>query len=566
MSEHTLGLALDLDERGLPPATRARVHLVAEITAAAPGRDRARPPLTVVLAVDTSGSMVGPPLEQVILSIDRLTALLTPEDRLAVVAFANEASEVAPLLAADVDARRLISSRVHRLVAEGGTNIEAGLKHAASLLPPRGAHERQVILLLSDGVPNVGRAGAEDLAALARSLRPDVGVSTLGYGPQHSEDVLRAISDAGAGRCHFIADPRVCELEFALAIGAQGDVVAEAVEIALFPEPGVEIVRFLGPHELRFGAAGLKIGVPDLLDGSRYLVAAEVDLTTPREPGPWPLLRATLGYRRAGEREPQALQATLTAAVGEGARRVDPAVRSRVLRARADEVRAQARALADRGQFDGAAAVLRRLLQAIQAEPWFVSNDGSPIAEAVEQLVDEATAMERKPSQEDYSAYRKATLGTVLSSEAPSGHGAAPHSRLAQATVAGKLPVACLVVVTGELSGKRFPLTLPRIVVGRTSAADIALDDANVSRQHLVIAGQNGRYLAIDLGSTNTSMVNGHRLGRPVALAPGDVIRVGDIEMRYEEETISRSRSPSWRSRAARRPHRARRSPTPPPP
>lgn len=538
MNQHALGLTLAVDERGLHPGTKVRVHLVAEVIATAPGIERARPPLSVVLAVDTSGSMAGPPLEHVVLSIDRLVALLSPTDRIGVVAFANDAAEVTALLPADAETRRLVSSRVHRLLAEGGTNIEAGLTHAAALLPPRGVHERQVILLLSDGAPNVGRAGPIELAAVARKLRPDVGVSTLGYGAQHNEDVLRAISDAGAGRYHFIADPRVCEMEFAQAIGAQGDVVAEAIEIALFPEQGVEIVRLLGSPQVRFGAAGLKIGVPDLLDGSRYLIAAELSVTPPREPGPWTLLRASVVYRRAGEREPQTLQQTLESDVGEGARRVEPPVRARVLRARADEVRAEARALADRGQFDGAAAVLRRHIAAIQAEPWFVSNDGSPVAEALEQLVDEATTMERKPSQEVYRTYRKSMLGTILSSEAPSGYGAAPHSRLAQATLAGKLPVARLVGLTGDTKGKIFPLAQPRIVLGRTSAADIALDDANVSRQHLVIAGQNGRFLAIDLGSTNTSLVNGRRLTRPQVLAPGDVIQLGDIEMRYEEETL----------------------------
>ncbi len=538
MNQHSLGLTLAVDERGFHPGTKVRVHLVAEVVTLAPGIERARPPLSVVLAVDTSGSMVGPPLEHVVQSIDRLVALLSPTDRVAVVAFANDAAEVTPLLAADAETRRLVSSRAHRLLAEGGTNIDAGLTRAAASLPPRGVHERQVILLLSDGAPNVGRAAAGDLAALARSLRPDVGVSTLGYGAHHNEDVLRAISDAGAGRYHFISDPRVCEMEFAQAIGAQGDVVAEAIEVALFPAPGVEIARILGGAQVRFGEGGLKLGVPDLLDGSRYLVAAEIDVTPPREPGPFPLLRASLGYRRAGEREAQALAATLDGEAGEGIRRVDPPARAQVLRARADEVRADARALADRGQFDGAAAVLRRLIKSIQAEPWFVSNDGSPIAEAVEQLVDDATAMERKPSQEVYRTYRKSTMATGLLSEAPSGHGAAPHSRLAQATLAGKLPVARLVGVAGDVKGKVFPLVQPRTVLGRTAAADIALDDVNVSRQHLVIAGQGGRFLAIDLGSTNTSMVNGKLLARPVTLSPGDVIRVGDIEMRYEEETL----------------------------
>jgi Ca-activated chloride channel homolog len=539
MQHDTLGLLLALDEQGLHPATKVRVHLVAEVSTLAPGIERERPPLSVVLAIDASGSMVGPPMEHVIESIDRLITLLDPTDRVGVVAFSDNASEITPLAFADAKARRLVSTRVHRLVAEGGTNVEAGLQRAAAMLPPRGQHERQVILLLSDGAPNVGRVTAADLAALARSFRPDVGVSTLGYGPQHHEDVLRAVSDAGAGRYHFIRDPKMCEIDFAQAIGAQGDVVAEAVELALTLEPGVEIVRFLGGPEVRIGASGLKISGPDLLDGSRYLVAAEVDVTPPREPGPWKLLGATLAYRRAGERELQAIEATLSVEVGagDGAPRVAPEVRSRVLRARADEARAEARALADRGQFDGAAVVLRRLIKVIQAEPWFVANDGSALAEAAEQLVDEATAMERKPSAEAYRKFRKSQLGTVLSVDVRAGVDSGPRSRIALDAVAGRLPPAHLVVLNGELVGRRFPLAKPQIILGRTPAADIPLQDAEVSRNHLLLACQKGRFMAVDLGSTNTSLVNGKRVDAPVPLAPGDVLRVGAVELRYEEDT-----------------------------
>ena len=544
MSTHALGLTLALDERGLHPATRARAHLVVEVTAVVPGIERARPPLSVVLSVDTSGSMAGPPIEHVIQSIDRILTLLEPTDRIGVVGFSNNAYEVAPLAAADAANRRLVSTRAHRLCADGGTNIEAGLTRAAGMMPPRGVHERQVVLLLSDGAPNVGRASAEDLTALARSFRPNVAVSTLGYGPNHHEDLLQAISDAGAGRHHFIADPKVCEMELAQALGAQGDVVAEDVELTLLLEKGVEIARFLGKPEVRFGAAGLKIGVPDLLEGSRFLVVAEVDVSTPREGGSWGLLRASLGYRRAGERERLSVDAGLTIDVGGAvvghpyrgagapASTVDPVVRAKVLCARADEARAEARALADRRQFEGAAAVLRRMIQAIQAEPWFVTNDGSPLAEAVEQLVDEATAMERRPSQEAYSVFRKATMVNGFTHSAPSS----THcSELAISRVAGVLPRAELVVLNGDLAGQRFPLVRAKAVIGRTPTADVVIRDDKVSRQHAAITGQDGRFSVMDLGSTNTSALNGRILSQPEVLSPGDVLRIGDVELRYEE-------------------------------
>jgi pSer/pThr/pTyr-binding forkhead associated (FHA) protein len=107
---------------------------------------------------------------------------------------------------------------------------------------------------------------------------------------------------------------------------------------------------------------------------------------------------------------------------------------------------------------------------------------------------------------------------------------------MARNTVAGKLPQATVVVLTGDLAGRRYPLDQARMIIGRTAAADIPIQDAGVSRQHLAIAAQQGRFLAVDLGSTNTSLVNGTPIACPVALTTGDVIRVGTIELRYEEE------------------------------
>jgi len=212
-----------------------------------------------------------------------------------------------------------------------------------------------------------------------------------------------------------------------------------------------------------------------------------------------------------------------------------PEARARVLLVRADEVRAEARALADRGQFEGAAAVLRRLMSSITEERWFSAGDGSPLDEALEQLLDEAVAMERKPSREEYGTFRKSQLGMAMSADGPMSR-ASPLSVLAMASVAGALPRAALVALGGEDAGKRYPLAQGKAVIGRTATAEIRVHDRNVSRRHAVVAGQHGKFVVVDMGSTNTTQVNGQPVATPRPLAPGDVIRVGDVELRYEED------------------------------
>ncbi|EYF00966.1 VWA domain-containing protein [Chondromyces apiculatus] len=536
MAPPALDLALGLDLRGVSPGTPVRAHLVASLRALGEGVERARPPLSVVFVVDVSGSMAGPPLEQVAGSIDRLVGLLEPTDRVGIAAFSDGASEVVALALLDAEARRRISTRVHRLKAEGGTNMEEGLLRGKAMMPPRGKHERQLLVMLGDGAPNRGKVTPEDLSALARSFRPDVVVSTLGYGAHHHEDVLAQIADAGAGRYHFIADPSVCSIELAQAIGVQGDAVAEAVELSLAPAEGVEIRRFYGNPEVRFGAGGVRVGVPDLLDGGRAVVVAELSLTPPREAGMWEALGATASYRRAGEVEALSLAAVLKVPVGMAVTGPEPVARAEVLIAQADEARAEARRQADRGQFEGAAAVLRQMIRVIEEEPGRARGDGSALDEALEQLVDEAVAMERKPSQEAYQVFRKAQVQSRSLVDASEMHASSPMSVRMVESVAGALPRASLVVVAGDDAGRRYALDQPRITIGRTKAAQVRIVDANVSRMQTLIVGQEGKFIASDLGSTNTTCLNGERLTRPAPLGPGDVLRVGDVELRYEEE------------------------------
>lgn len=67
--------------------------------------------------------------------------------------------------------------------------------------------------------------------------------------------------------------------------------------------------------------------------------------------------------------------------------------------------------------------------------------------------------------------------------------------------------------------------------IGRAPQADFVLDRALVSRLHCrVVLGEGGELVVEDLGSTNGTFVNGRRVTR-AAVAPGDVISVGRVEL-----------------------------------
>lgn len=78
-----------------------------------------------------------------------------------------------------------------------------------------------------------------------------------------------------------------------------------------------------------------------------------------------------------------------------------------------------------------------------------------------------------------------------------------------------------------EIDGQRYSINAGSIILGRSSEADILIDDTGVSRRHLEIRTQNGGVYAVDLGSTNGSYVNGQRIRGEAELTDGSLITMG---------------------------------------
>jgi|GEM_PF-845175 len=70
--------------------------------------------------------------------------------------------------------------------------------------------------------------------------------------------------------------------------------------------------------------------------------------------------------------------------------------------------------------------------------------------------------------------------------------------------------------------------------IGRRPACDVVLRDDSVSGQHARLSYRQHAWQIEDLGSTNGTYVNGHRLRRPATLAAGDVIRIGMAVWRFD--------------------------------
>lgn len=110
---------------------------------------------------------------------------------------------------------------------------------------------------------------------------------------------------------------------------------------------------------------------------------------------------------------------------------------------------------------------------------------------------------------------------------------------------------ARLVMQRGPNPGTEFVLTQAEIQIGRASTNDVVIPDPEVSRQHAQLIRQEEGFAIQDLGSTNGSFVNYHRVTGLTPLNHGDVISFGEaIALTYWDESATDSQPvppPSFR-------------------
>lgn len=479
--------------------------------------EKERAPLAIALVIDTSSSMAGDPIAHVLSSCEIVAELLSDRDRLSVVTFATHAGVRCGLTAVDAAGLAHIKAALVGVTASGNTNMHGGIEVAAGVLATAPAGLRRVLVVLSDGQPNIGLATAPQLATYVKSL--GLAVSTLGFGLHHDENVLQAIATAGSGRYAYIPDPAIARVDMARAALAHGGVVAAGIELRIKLFEGVEIVRIVPASQLRFGSS-VTTTIGDVFVDEGRLVAVEMQLDLP--PSTKGKLAEVTVTGHAPDGTPHQTTAELVVDVRSGTPTIDRDAQRDIVTVQADAARAEARAHADRRAYPGAAAILRQMIARIDAIPGFVADDGSVLAELREQLVDEATSYETVASDAERVHMRKANMAYNY---------ATPVATPMAARVAAPIP-ARLVGIAGPVAGRIIDLAV-ETTFGRTSGNDVVIGSSALSKRHTRILFTNNAFVLVDLGSTNGTRVNGARITNHT-LVDGDLVQLGDAELRFE--------------------------------
>lgn len=222
-----------------------------------------RPPLNLALAVDTSGSMAGEPIERVREGLFRMVDVLREEDRVTLVTFDDGAVVRAELSGGDSAA---LEVAVGGLSTGGQTNVYEGLWAAYEAVEAHAAPGLQNrVVLLSDGEANVGIVNDDKIVELAAALGGEgVGLSTIGLGDAFDPLLMRRLSEVGGGTFYFVDDLAAVEEIFEEEVQALLLPLATEVQLDVDVDEGWELRGLYGTKLATTTASAAHLEIPSL--------------------------------------------------------------------------------------------------------------------------------------------------------------------------------------------------------------------------------------------------------------------------------------------------------------
>ncbi len=202
----------------------------------------------MVIVLDQSGSMQGQKMEYARQAVLNLLSGLSPNDRVALIGYANGVRKYTDLLNVTGANLEELQSIISSLSTGGHTNLGGGLQEGINtLLSSQKNGNMERVILISDGLANRGITGLEDLGEMASiAVNKEFGISTVGVGNDFNEQLMTAIADRGAGNYYYLSNPQAFAQVFLKEFQDTRTVVAHATELNIAIPEGVALIKASG--------------------------------------------------------------------------------------------------------------------------------------------------------------------------------------------------------------------------------------------------------------------------------------------------------------------------------
>jgi len=239
--------------------------------------DARRAPMNLAIVLDRSGSMEGAKLEKARQAAAMAVDKLGDDDIFSLVTYDDQTDLlIPPERVGNLDHREELKARIHRIQAGGSTALHAGVVLGAKQIRRFFDKERvNRVILLSDGLANVGPSRTSDLSSLGRELRGDgISVSTIGLGDDYNEDLMTALAEASNANYYYVKDAEKLPGIFSAELGSARSLLARSVVIRIETPEGVRLKEIIGRPEIECHDRVVEIKMPELFGSEkrRFLV------------------------------------------------------------------------------------------------------------------------------------------------------------------------------------------------------------------------------------------------------------------------------------------------------
>lgn len=386
-------------DRSSVAAGKATVrHALVTLEAPPAVQRRTRPAVNVAFVLDRSGSMAGRKLALARQAVSDALRLLRGDDRFALVVYDDQVDRVHPSSTASREAKGACLRGLAEVGARGSTDLASGwlrgAEEVAAHLEPSALGR---VLLLTDGLANVGVTDPEALAVRAAELRArGVSTSTFGVGADFDERLLQRMAAAGGGHFYFIERPEQIPDLLTSELGETLEIVARGAALVFEAPDGVEILP-LGAFPRSTAGRVTRLELGDLAAEQELTLVVRIAVDAG---GPEPLALSVRTAAQDGSLGDDEQVVTLRRVPADeaGAERSDPVVTRAVAEHLAARARLEALQHNEAGDYEGAGRILREAADAIAA---LADGDAAVLATAAlrsedAEFVAAMTPIERK--------------------------------------------------------------------------------------------------------------------------------------------------------------------------
>jgi Ca-activated chloride channel family protein len=249
LAGETLNLKLVPERTVLLNGQPQEIVVKIDLSAVAGKKKPRHTPLNLAVVLDKSGSMTGAKLEKTKQAAMQLVDRLAPDDIFSLVIFSDEAQVLVP--AQKVEDKDALKEKIEGIEAGGSTALYSGVKMGADQLEEYLSPQRiNRVILLSDGLANVGPSSPSDLRQLGgRLAEREISVTTIGVGDDYNEDLMAGLAEASDANYYYVQDTEKLPEIFAKELGEMLDVAARQVKIEIVCPDGVKPLGFIGRRE-----------------------------------------------------------------------------------------------------------------------------------------------------------------------------------------------------------------------------------------------------------------------------------------------------------------------------